>query len=57
MKYEVGTYIIPLVSISGFVLVKKFQRNISKFAIFHMYKNPKLLSPFYVDIDQDQGIH
>ena len=29
-----------------FMLDEKFQRNTSKFAIFYIYKNPKLLFPF-----------
>ena len=55
-----------LLPILRFVLDKKFQRNASKFAIFYVYENPKLLFPFsfheyfiflpyeclvYVDID------
>ena len=34
--------------ISGFVLDEKFQRNASKFAIFYVYENPKLLFPFFI---------
>ena len=33
---------------SGFVLNEKFQRNASKFAIFYIYENPKLLFPFFI---------
>ena len=57
----------PLLPISEFVLDKKFQRNASEFAIFYIYKNPKLHflfsfratlffllmnAPVYVNIDQ-----
>ena len=53
-------YFWALLPISEFVLDKKFQQNASKFAIFYIYKNPKLLfplinAPVYVDIDL--GIH
>ena len=57
-----------LLPISEFVLDEKFQRNASKFGIFYIYENLKLLfsfranlffplmnAPVYVDIDQ--GIH
>ena len=37
-----------LLPISGFVLDEKFQRNASKFAIFYIYENPKLLFPFFI---------
>ena len=37
-----------LLQISEFVLDKKFQWNASKFTIFHMYENPKLLFTFFI---------
>ena len=37
-----------LLPTSGFVLNEKFQRNASKFAIFYIYENPKLLFPFFI---------
>ena len=40
--------IISLLPISEFVLDEKFQRNDSKFAIFYIYENPKLLFPFFI---------
>ena len=39
---------ISLLPISGFVLEEKFQRNASKFGIFYIYENPKLLFPFFI---------
>ena len=33
---------------SEFVLNEKFQRIASKFAIFYIYENPKLLFPFFI---------
>ena len=42
--------IIPstLLPISELVLVEKFQRNASKFAIFYTYENPMLLFLFFI---------
>ena len=40
--------ILSLLPISGFVLDEKFQQNASKFAIFDIYENPKLLFPFFI---------
>ena len=37
----------PLLQISKFVLDEKFHLNASKFAIFYIYKNPKLLFHIY----------
>ena len=37
-----------LLPISEFVLDEMFQRNASKFAIFYIYENPKLLFPFFI---------
>ena len=37
-----------LLPISVFVLDEKFHRNASKFAIFHIYENPKMLFPFFI---------
>ena len=39
---------ISLLPILRFMLDEKFQWNASKFAIFYMYKNPKLLFPFFI---------
>ena len=41
-------YVYTLLPISEFVLDEKFQRNASKFAIFYIYKNPKLLFPIFI---------
>ena len=38
----------PLFRQKRFMLDEKFQRNASKFAIIYMYKNPKLLFPFFI---------
>ena len=53
-----------------FMLDEKFQRNVSKFAIFYIYENPKLFFLFFffcylifplmnvlVYVNKDQGIH
>ena len=53
-----------------FMLDEKFQQSTSKFAIFYMCENPKLLFPFFIScyfifplmnalvyVDIDQGIH
>ena len=66
-KESTCTTILP---ISEFVLDEKFQRNTSKFAIFYIYENPKLLFPFFIScyfifplinalvyVNIDQGIH
>ena len=34
--------------VSEFVLDEKFQRNASKFALFYIHENPKLLFPFSI---------
>ena len=39
---------ITLLPILRFVLDKKFQRNASKFTIFYIYENPKLLFPVLI---------
>ena len=39
---------MELLTISGLVLDEKFKRNASKFEIFHIYENPKLLFPFFI---------
>ena len=44
--FQPGIYINALPPTSGFVLDEKFQRNASKFAIFYIYENSKLLFPF-----------
>ena len=38
----------PLLPISEFVLDEKFQQNASKFAIFYIYENPRLLFLFFI---------
>ena len=44
----VSWVVSTLLPISEFVLDEKFQRNASKFAIFYIYENPKLLFPFFI---------
>ena len=44
-SYESST---SLFQISGFVLDEKFQPNASRFTIFYIYENPKLLFPFLI---------
>ena len=46
MNHDITTY--TLLPILRFVLDEKFQRNASKFAIFDLYENPKLLFPFFI---------
>ena len=41
------THFPSLLPILRFVLDKKFQRNVSKYAIFYRYENPKLPFPFF----------
>ena len=47
-KYVCVLGSVPLLPNSGFVLDEKFQRNASKFAIFHVYKKAELLFPFFI---------
>ena len=42
---QLHTTLLPILR---FVLDEKFQQNASKFAIFYIYENPKLLFPFFI---------
>ena len=48
--WDCCTITYPLLPISDFVLNEKFQRNASKFSIFYIYENLKLLFSFRANL-------